>query len=78
MIKPEINMLATVCVGSDRYAAKVIRISKTGKTIWIAYDYKPSVTAKATYRRGQWREHGDGYGKVIVLGQAVDYRDPSF
>ena len=36
-VKPVVGMGATICCGSDRRAAQVVRVSASGKTCWIKY-----------------------------------------
>ena len=61
---PVVDMGATVCIGSDRYPAEIVRVSESGKTFWIRYVNYIAVSGcsncgSATYEFS--REHGAVY-----------------
>ena len=37
-IKPEVGMGCTECVGTDRNACTITKVSESGKTIWYRWD----------------------------------------
>lgn len=69
---PEVGTLATVGIGSDRYATTVEYVSKSGNTIRTD---SPHVTFR---RHGQKFTARKGSGFYVVLGIAETYLDPSF
>jgi hypothetical protein len=83
---PLVGMPATYHIGSDRYAYVVTQV--TPSTIHVAHAeetadgrwiVRPGAESeKATKRRdGRYRMKGENFG-AITLGEAENYRDPSF
>jgi len=87
---PAIGMGATIYMWSDRHAATVVAISKSGKRITLRADrvtrwensygaaFLPDpdgVTYEANLtKNGTWKSAGNG----VTLGNRAAYRDPSF
>lgn len=65
---PKKGMHCTVSIGSDRYAARIERVSDSGKTIWIEGQ-------QYSYRRHAWRS---GRSYHASIGWADSYCDPHF
>lgn len=63
----------TYCIGSDRYADRITAVHRKGMEIET---YRSGCF---TYRSGtdSYKQIGSTSG-ILVLGQAEDYRDPSF
>lgn len=77
---PVAGMPATIHIGSDSYAARVVSVASPTR-IFIAEsrdDEKGSMWSKR--KDGRWRPKGAGRnsGYSLGLGYAKDYRDPSF
>lgn len=62
-----VGLPATISIGSDRYAAKVVRV--TARTIVVSHGQVFRFT-----KRG-WQA---GRSYRLAVGYAEDYRDPSF
>ena len=69
-LTPAIGMPATIFYGSDSYAAEVIAVTKSGKTITLR---QGGTTMKARLTKRGWRAEGL---LSVALGYARDYRDP--
>ena len=84
---------ATILNVSDRYATKIVAVSKSGKTVTVeATRQEGYVTAGGDYdtrnirrvftlrKSGRWVELGQDahHGTALLIGVAEDYRDPSF
>lgn len=66
---PAVDMPCTVVVGSDRYAAKIVRVLKTSVDVERAGEIE-----RFHFGRGKFRD-GSSY---LHLGEAEDYMDPCF
>lgn len=67
-----LGLPATISIGSDSYAARVVKT--TAKTITAAYDHSgKQMTFRATKHGWTYRKHHH-----LAVGFARDYRDPSF
>lgn len=75
------GMAATYCIGSDRYAGRIIAASKTGhRATWqrVEVDGKVGMTHECTLRRdGTYYVIGSKYGHLI-LGVAKTDLDAGF
>jgi hypothetical protein len=78
---PEVGMLCTYHIGSDRYASRIIRVSPSGHQVWITDADQPidNVLGKLFTRRadGSYRGKG-GRHAYITFFHCSDYRDPSY
>lgn len=84
--------LATIYVGSDRYALIVHRISPSKKTIYCKYARKVQgdkwgidtarMNETISVRKNKFGEYRQlnrsSYRPRVVFGKAEEYRDPSF
>jgi hypothetical protein len=85
VIVPTAGMPCTINVGSDSYAAQVVRIMSP-KKIRVAYGYVLEKVPESDgeewslRKDGRWRPKGTSFnsGYSLSLGVAVDHRDPSF
>lgn len=68
---------ATVRIGSDRYAAQIVAVSKTGAKIVVEYTTDGHKGERVVFHRnGRGLYQAGAYR--LAIGEAVDYRDPSF
>lgn len=80
---PAVGLSATLCIGSDRYAGKIVAVSATKSVITFEYErttwHPESKQVRATLRKdGLYRPARCGRGTFLTLGVARDYRDPHF
>lgn len=82
-----VGMPATVVVGSDRYPARVVEVSKSGLAIVIERERRHGSTYVPTGRTERATLRADGrfrvsvsrrYATPVLLGVRESYRDPSF
>ena len=76
-IIPPIGILATYTIGSDRYAGTITEIKHNGRTMIFKFkNFKR--TEEFTLREGgAYYAKGSNCG-YLIIGIAIDYRDPSF
>lgn len=74
-IAPVAGMPATICVGTDRYAATIVSVSKSGHKVVAKYDGRDS--EERTFYLGK---HGyrSQQSYRLRVGVREDYRDPCF
>lgn len=87
LVFPEVGMGATISIGSDRYAATIIAVTSSGKTVVVQGDkidadgkYVPNPQGELTVFR-QCRKNPDAYrngSRYLDVGERESYRDPSF
>jgi hypothetical protein len=82
MIDPVDGMPCTICVGTDRYAAHVVK-RLSPKRISVVYNYDKTdddATVWSLRKDNRWRPKGASRrsGMRLVLDVAEDYLDPSF
>lgn len=83
-VAPVVGMPATVCIGSDTYAARVTDVvparGRRRQSVWIRMDHSPDVQSRFVPSRAQpgiWDDAGNT-GRRAYLGAAHTYRDPTF
>jgi hypothetical protein len=77
---PTDNMPCTICIGGDRYAARVVKVLSS-KRILIKEMLKKYDGEEWSQRKdGEWRPKGcnRNSGYYLSLGVAEERRDPSF
>ena len=76
-LKPKVGMPVTINIGSDTYAAEVVRVTPSLKSVWV--EYLPVSGAEPMKfmlkKSGTYRDAGGC--RSLTLGVAKDYRDPS-
>jgi hypothetical protein len=75
--KPQVDDPCTRNVGSDRYASKILSVSPTGHKVTVEAYNNDGQEVYTLRRNGIYRPQGSRHGS-LTLGEAVDYRDPSF
>ncbi len=81
-ITPLEGMDCTINIGSDRYAAKVVKVLSPKRIEITQNRFSDPGKGEVWSKRndGRWRPAGsarrDGFS--LTLGEAVDYRDPSY
>jgi hypothetical protein len=73
---PQVGMLGTEYVGSDRYPLTIVRISKSGTTLWFKRHSNSEPTKAKRYPDNKWRL--PNRGNWLHIGHAEGYRDPSY
>lgn len=76
--KPTVDMPATYIIGSDRYAGTIALVSPSGS--YVIFQHKAAHMGSERFNRntsGTYQAKG-GKGGFLRLGEAEDYRDPSF
>ena len=68
-----VGLPATIHIGSDRYAAKVVRV--TAKTIVVSRHEGDTDGQVFRFTKRGWQA---GRSYRLTVGYAEDYRDPSF
>lgn len=75
-VLPEVGQPATVQVGSDTYAATVMKVAASGKTIFLQRAGRQEVE-KATWREARFAYCIIGSrGLWVTIGEATSYRAP--
>lgn len=74
-MKPEVGIGATYCIGSDRYAYKVVRV--TPATVTVVRRGGSTEEVFTRRKDGRYVRKGSRVG-YLYIGVAEDYRDPSF
>lgn len=85
---------ATICIGSDRYPATVVKVSPSGKTITVRDDIATFVGHDGSFGVQKWTFSPDPKGREttfrltkrgwtrgcyrLVLGERDRYDDPHF
>lgn len=69
-----VGLPATISIGSDSYAARVVRATRTTLLVaWGRQDDRNAVAYRLTSRGWTYKRH-----HVLSVGLAEDRRDPSF
>lgn len=77
---------ATMCIGTDRYAATVVEVLRKGRAVVVQYDNPAFGGERVTFTRRDtvpgtaWVRRGvrTGRGGTLLLGVRENYFDPSF
>lgn len=88
-IKPEVDMDATMHVGTDMYPCTITKVSATNKTITVRDDITKKEKKSGMYsvpriftlrKNGQYIQKGNPMSSCISLeiGKRQKYKDPSF
>ena len=76
-LKPQVNMLATVAIGSDQYAAKIVKISPSLKTVFVQEDGQKEIEKYTLRKYGHYVKSGSECIHLI-LGYAKTHIDEGF
>ena len=89
-----VNTPATICIGSDRYPATVVKVSPSGKTVRVREDHATRVDNRGYTEMQDWTFSPDPEGREmtfrftkrgwtqgcyrLVVGRRDRYNDPHF
>jgi hypothetical protein len=76
-IEPYIGMPVTYQIGSDRYAYYIVKMSASGKTVWLNADHGNKETKFTLRKNGFYREANHKCG-LLRLGIAITELDREF
>lgn len=72
-LKPEVNMPATVAIGSDQYAAKIVKVLPSLKTVFVKEEGSSEIEKYTLRKYGHYIKSGSkcihlrlGYAKTKI------------
>lgn len=74
---PLIGMPCTYQIGSDKYAGRVVEVSKSGHKVTVQLGTRPETNVFTRRKDGYYFARGSNHGLLIFM-VSEDYRDPSF